>query len=262
MRPASVAVVTGASRGVGLVVAEALAQAGARVATVARSGGASLPGGIALSADVSRLEEVERVRAEVLERLGPPSILVNAAGVFGELAPTSATDPARWLETVEVNLFGPYLTCRVFLGGMLEAGFGRIVNVTSANSLHPPGPLGAAYSTSKAALNHFTRCLAAELEGTGVTANVFHPGDIRTEMWADIREQAGALGPAGAPYLQWCDWVAETGGDPLERSARLVLGLCGDDAAGVNGRFLWIEDGLQPPSESWGEPAGRLPWEA
>ena len=72
---------------------------------------------------------------------------------------------------------------------MVDAGWGRIVNLTSAASLHPPGPMNSAYGTAKAALNQFTRHLAAELAGTGVTANVLHPGDVKTEMWADIRDR-------------------------------------------------------------------------
>ena len=92
-------------------------------------------------------------------------------------------------------MVGPYLTCRAFVGGMIERGWGRIVSFSSAAALHPPGPINSAYGTSKAALNQFTRHLAAELVGTGVTANVIHPGDVKTEMWADISDQAAELGP-------------------------------------------------------------------
>jgi NAD(P)-dependent dehydrogenase (short-subunit alcohol dehydrogenase family) len=73
---------------------------------------------------------------------------------------------------------------------MVDAGWGRIVNVSSAAALAPPGPLNSAYATSKVALNQLTRQLAAELVGTGVTANVIHPGEVKTEMWADIRDKA------------------------------------------------------------------------
>ena len=77
---------------------------------------------------------------------------------------------------------------------------GRIVNVTSAASLHEPGPINSAYGTSKAALNQFTRHLAAEIAGTGVTANVIHPGDVKTEMWAEIRANAARLGHEASAY--------------------------------------------------------------
>jgi NAD(P)-dependent dehydrogenase (short-subunit alcohol dehydrogenase family) len=131
------------------------------------------------------------------------------------------------------------------------------VNVTSAASLHPPGPLGSAYATAKAGLNQLTRHLAAELDGTGVTANVIHPGDVKTDMWADIRDQTLALGPEGEAQRQWVDWVEETGGDPPAKAVELVLRIVDSDA---NGRFLWIEDPLQPPIPSWEEPEASQPW--
>jgi NAD(P)-dependent dehydrogenase (short-subunit alcohol dehydrogenase family) len=141
---------------------------------------------------------------------------------------------------------------------MIEAAWGRIVNVSSAASLHPPAAFNSAYSTSKVALNHFTRSLAVELARTGVTANVIHPGDIKTEMFEDIRDQAERFGVEG--YLNWVKWMDETGGDPVDKAADLVLRLMADEAASVNGRFLWIEDGLQKPIPSWDANGGKLPW--
>jgi NAD(P)-dependent dehydrogenase (short-subunit alcohol dehydrogenase family) len=244
------ALVTGASRGIGATIAQALDRAGARVARVSRSGEG-------FRADVSRVEEVERLAGEVRERLGPPTILVNAAGVFGPLDRLRDADPRRWLETISVDALGPYLTCRAFVGGMVDEGWGRILNVTSAASLHRPGLYGSAYATAKAALNQLTRHLAAELEGTGVTANVFHPGDVKTEMWEDIREQADRLGPSAEPLRQWVAWVEETGGDPPEKAADLVLRTLESDA---NGEFLWIDEPLQPPIPSWERPVAAEPW--
>jgi NAD(P)-dependent dehydrogenase (short-subunit alcohol dehydrogenase family) len=144
---------------------------------------------------------------------------------------------------------------------MIDHGWGRIVNVASANALHPPGPLHSAYGTSKAALNHFTRHLAAEVEGSGVTANVIHPGDVKTEMWADIRAKAQRIGPPAEPFLQWADWVEKTGGDDPEKAADLIINLMGDEAASVNGQFLWIKDALQAPIPSWSVGSGSQPWQ-
>jgi len=265
-----VAVVTGAGRGVGRAVALALAGAGAHVALVARgrmsldeaaaeiassSGQASV-----FPADVSSPDSVAALRDSIARSLGAPQILVNAAGIFGPIKLIKDSEPDPWLETIKTNLFGPYLTCRAFAADMIATGWGRIVNVTSAAALHPPGPLSSAYGTSKVALNQFTRHLAAELAGTGVTANVFHPGDVKTEMWADIRDKANAMGPDGAAYRQWVIWVGETGGDPPHKSADLVLRLMSSDADGTNGQFLWIEDGLQAPIPSWGDVADARPW--
>ena len=247
-----VAVVTGASRGLGRDVAAALADAGARVAEVSRTAER-------FTCDVSQLDEVERLRARVETEFGPPQILVNAAGIFGPVEPLTRSAPERWVETVLVDLIGPYLTCRAFAPGMIELGWGRIVNVTSAASLHPPGALGSAYATAKVGLNQLTRHLASELAGTGVTANVIHPGDVKTDMWADIRDQVAALGPEGAGHRQWAEWVEETGGDPPQKAVDLVLRIVESD---VNGAFLWIEDPLQPPIPSWDEPVAAQPWQS
>jgi NAD(P)-dependent dehydrogenase (short-subunit alcohol dehydrogenase family) len=183
--------------------------------------------------------------------VGAPQILVNAAGVYGPLEPLSQTDPESWIRALAVDLIGPYLTCRAFVPGMRASGWGRIINVSSASSLHPPGVLGTAYTTAKAGLNHLTRHLAAELRGTNVTANVIHPGDVKTGMWADIRSQAGALGVDGESALRWADWVEETGGDPPSKAVDLVIRIIGSDE---NGRFLWIDDPIQPPVPSWVDP--------
>ena len=80
--------------------------------------------------------------------------------------------------------------------------------MTSAASLHPPGPLNSAYGTAKVALNQLTRHLAAEIAGLGVTANVIHPGDVRTDMWADIRDKARGAGSG----RRWLPCVGRVGG--------------------------------------------------
>jgi NAD(P)-dependent dehydrogenase (short-subunit alcohol dehydrogenase family) len=248
-----VAVVTGASRGVGQRMAVRLAKAGAAVALVARgdcsqtaheiheNGGQS----IVIRADVSKPVEVDMLKAGVEGQLGVPSILINNAGVFGPLQEIKDVDGQAWIDTIMVNTIAPFLLCRVFVGGMIAQGWGRIVNVSSAASLHTPSTLNSAYGTSKTALNQMTRHLAAELEGTGVTANVIHPGDVKTEMWADIREKAGSEGG----YGRWAKWVEETGGDDPEKAADLVLELISE--VSINGKFLWIKDSLQTPIASW-----------
>ena len=170
--------------------------------------------------------------------------------MFGPFQTVQASDANAWIATQMLNVIAPYLLCRAFAGGMIDAGWGRIINVSSAAALHTPGPMNSAYGVSKAALNQLTRQLAAEIAGTGVTANAIHPGDVKTEMWADIRDQVAHL-PASNGYRQWVKWVEETGGDPPEKAAQQVLRLCGDESAGVNGQFLWIEDGLQRPIASW-----------
>ncbi len=261
---------TGASRGVGRRIAVRLANTGASVALVARSHAAleetrneiEVHGGRALAfpVDLGEPHSIGPLKDAIERDLGVPSILVNAAGVFGPIDLVGDTDSAAWIETIQINAIAPYLTCRAFVGGMVQRRWGRIVNVTSAAALHTPGPANSAYGTSKAALNQFTRHLASELEGTGVTANVIHPGDVKTEMWAYIKSEAQRLGNVADAYIQWADWVAATGGDDPEKAAVLVADLMDDEAAAVNGRFLWIKDGLQAPIPSWGEPQDLQPW--
>lgn len=265
-----IAVVTGAGRGLGRGVAVALARRGHPVIGVARSAPqlaetadiVQAAGGQMLTrpTDVSDPAAVAAMAAFVHEQLGPPSILVNAAGVFGPIALIRDTDARAWIETIMVDAIAPYLTTRAFVGDMIDAGWGRIVNITSAASLHPPGALNSAYATAKVALNQLTRHTAAEVAGTGVTANVIHPGDVKTDMWQDIHDRVADMGPEAEPYRQWAAWVAETGGDPPEKAVELVLRLTGDEGADVNGRFCWIEDPLQAPIPSWGESEELQPW--
>ena len=260
-----VAVVTGASRGVGRAIALALAADGADLVIVARDAAAldrvaeeiRAAGGVALAVptDVSDRTAVDRLADAIAgARMSPPTILVNAAGVFGPLRLVVDSDPEEWIRTLEVNLHSAYFTMRRFLPGMIAAGWGRILNVTSAAAVHTPGPLNSAYATSKVALDQLTRQVATELVGTGVTANVFHPGDVKTEMFERIRDDVAALGSAAdANYGPWVDWMERTGGDPVEKAAELVLRVVHDEGGVPNGRFLWIADGLQTPVATWDE---------
>jgi NAD(P)-dependent dehydrogenase (short-subunit alcohol dehydrogenase family) len=267
-----VALITGAGRGIGRLAALRLAGRGVRVALVSRSADQLgrtadeiVAGGgiaIAMPANVASPQAVAAMKAEVEGRLGAPSILINAAGVFGPIQLVWKTEPAAWIDAVMVNAIGPYLACHAFVESMVQDGWGRIINVTSAAALHEPGPINSAYGTSKAALNQFTRHLAAEIAGSGVTANVIHPGDVKTEMWADIRDGVQDLGPIAERYRDWAAWVDRTGGDDPSKASDLIEALLSERAASINGRFLWIKDGLQSPIPSWGEFEPAKAWEA
>jgi NAD(P)-dependent dehydrogenase (short-subunit alcohol dehydrogenase family) len=197
----SLALVTGASRGIGLEIAKALANAGHQVIAVSRKPGTETHSNItSIACDISDNNAVTELQKKVSTEHGDVQILVNAAGVFGPIALIKDSNPHEWVETIMIDTVAAYYTSRVFLPAMLEKKWGRIINVSSAAALHQPGKLNSAYATAKVALNQFTRHLAAEIAGSGVTANVIHPGDVRTEMWADIKAKADALGPDGADY--------------------------------------------------------------
>jgi NAD(P)-dependent dehydrogenase (short-subunit alcohol dehydrogenase family) len=134
---------------------------------------------------------------------------------------------------------------------MIAARWGRIVNVSSAAPLYPPAAVNSAYGTSKAALNQMTRHLAVELAGTGVTANVIHPGSLKTEMWADIKSQIVAAGSGAAGLQEWVNMVEATGGDSTEHAIDLVFTLIGEKGAGTNGRFCWPTGIVEEPLPSW-----------
>lgn len=190
------AIITGAGRGIGAVAAERLARAGASVVLTARSedqleavaerirsaGGKA----IGVAADVSDLEGVEEVVESALDQFGRVDILVNNAAVVWPIDEVVDVDAEEWAYAIHVNLVGPFYMARNVLPLMVEAGRGRILNITSGAARNPI--LGAsAYCASKAGLDMLTLSLARELEGTGVTVNGLSPGMVDTEMQSDIR---------------------------------------------------------------------------
>ena len=261
LSPAQTALVTGAGSGVGEAVARALAQHGLNLALVGRrkdrlekiAAAIVAAGGVgaAFPCDVADPAAVDALRAAVEARFGAPQVLFNGAGLFGECLTIGESSPAVWLETVRINTLGPYLVCRAFMAGMIARGWGRIFNVSSAAALSPVYNVSSAYQLSKVALNHFTRQLAQELEGTGVTANVLHPGEVKTEMFAAIKADAASRTGAGRGMLKWVEKVELSGGDPPEKTAALVLEMLQPANDAVNGRFLWIKDGMKAPMPSW-----------
>jgi NAD(P)-dependent dehydrogenase (short-subunit alcohol dehydrogenase family) len=256
-----VAVVTGSSGGLGREVGVALAAAGAQVALFARSGAGlsesaaivrELAGSdpLLIEGNVSDTTDVERLHQTVTARFGAVSILVNAAGTFGPISTVADSDPDQWTETILTNAVGPYLTARVFVPEMVERGWGRIINVSSAAAFMDAGPLNSAYSVSKTALNRFTRHLASELQGSGVTVNVLHPGSLRTPMWADIQTKA-ALEPQAQGLRDWATLVGETGGDSMEEAVRLVMSLVAQECQ-TTGEFCWPENmKVSEPMATW-----------
>jgi gluconate 5-dehydrogenase len=190
----TVALVTGGSRGLGLEIAAALAQAGARLALVARrpeffeAAREVVPDALALTGNVAVAAEVARVVAETAARLGPPGILVNAAGISWG-APAMDMPLERVQEVFQVNVAGALLCAQAVAPAMREQGYGKIINVASVAGIkgHPPEVLDAVgYSASKGALIALTRDLAVKWGRHGIRVNALAPGFFPTRMTEKI----------------------------------------------------------------------------
>ena len=221
-----VALVTGGGRGIGRMIAQELADAGMRVAVAARSADqvedtARDIGGLAVTADVSKQEDVDAMIATVERELGPIDLLVNNAGVWGSSALPHEQEPADWWRVFEINLLGPYLCARAVLPGMIERGRGRIVN-TGSGASYLPGVSSTSYGGSKAALGRFGEIFARQAADKGVFVFVISPGLVRTEM-------TQAFGGDEVPWT------------PPELAPRLVRVLASGRADRLAGRYIHAE---------------------
>ena len=223
-----VAIVTGASSGIGRRTAELLAERGARVALFARSkekldavvrGNASM---LAVQGDVAELAAVERLFATTESRLGHVDVLVNNAGMI-DPGPLVETTHDEWERMFAVNVHGVFMTCRRALPSMIERRSGVIVNVASISGVPGPEkfPGWVSYCACKAAVIGFTEALAVEVKGHGIRVNSVSPGAVDTPMW----EEASG----GAPASMTPGEVAET-----------ILFLASERSRPINGQDLHV----------------------
>lgn len=186
------ALVTGGGQGIGRAFAHALGEAGAKVAVVGRdlkkleSVGDELHAKgvetMAIAADVRDPKQVERYVKTVIDEWGDLTIAVNNAGI-NENSPAEETPLSEWDDTMDVNLRAVFLGCQAAARVMLPAGYGKIVNTSSAASVIIPHPQKqVAYNTSKAGVVHLTKSLAAEWAARGVRVNAISPGGIYTPL--------------------------------------------------------------------------------
>jgi len=239
-----VAVITGASKGLGKAMALALGAAGASIALVSRNieelnhVGRSVKdaGGEArvFQADVSEEDQVRKLERDVLGAFGKVHILINNAGI-NIRKPLVEFTLEEWRRVLDTNLTSVFLMCRSFIPGMKGAGYGRILNMTSTMSwVSLPGR--AAYSASKTALLGVTRALALELAPDAITVNAISPGPFGTEMNTalmqnpEINQQFLSKIPLG----RW---------GKVEEIGQLALYLCSEDAGFITGTDIVIDGG-------------------
>lgn len=238
-----VALVTGASRGIGRAIAERLARDGRHVVLVSRSEGPltevrssieSSGGSASLAAaDVGEPASWRATVERVAEELGRLDILVNNAGVTRDNLSLRMSDD-EWMAVLQVNLTAAFVACRAAARPMMKGRFGRIVNIGSTSGL--VGNAGQAnYAAAKAGLVGLTRTLARELGGKGVTANVVAPGFVETDMTADLPAEVKSrvLGSMAVNRLG-------TPGDVAEA----VSYVSGDGAGYLTGQVIAVDGGL------------------
>jgi len=249
-----VAIVTGGGRGIGRLVAEALAAAGAAVAVTARSEDqlaetvASISGAggtaIALPGDVSDPESVTAAVQQVERLLGPIDLLINNAGISGPVGPVWEVDPGEWWRTFGVNLQGVFLFAHAVLPGMVARRSGRIINVAS-NAGAFRWPLVSAYAVSKAAVIKFTENVARETKHYGVKVFAIHPGLLPIGMTTAALE--GTF-PSESPEGRLSSWtrqqIDEGYGASREFAVELVLLLSSGEADSLSGCYLTVHDDL------------------
>ena len=243
-----VAIVTGAARGIGAATAQRLAQDGFAVAVVDLDESATAAtvqaieaaGGraVAVGADVGDADQVQAAVERVVAELGPPVVLVNNAGVTRDNLLFKMTD-ADWDLVMHVHLRGSFLMTRAVQQHMVQAGWGRVVNLSSTSALGNRGQ--ANYATAKAGLQGFTKTLAIELGRFGVTANAIAPGFIQTEMTRATAERIGR---------DWDEYVAERAAAiPVARAgvpediAHTVSFFVSEGAGFISGQVIYAAGG-------------------
>jgi 3-oxoacyl-[acyl-carrier protein] reductase len=231
-----VAIITGASRGIGAAAAAALAEAGAAVMLAARDGARAsgvadainAKGGraVAMACDIVDYAGVERLAGETQQRFGAIDILVNNAGVAEPLGALAQGNPNQWGENVRINVIGAYHVARAVLAHMLAAHQGRIIHISSGGT-HRAIEGISAYCVSKAGLAMLSRAITAEYADAGIKVFDLNPGIIDTDMVGLVRASGAATALGHIPRSALA---------PVDHPAAAIRYLCtvaADDLAGT-----------------------------
>ena len=243
-----VAVITGASQGLGLAIARAYVQAGASVALCARDAAMldlaqrelsdrAVAGQVVTvhPADVSQPADVQALARTALGAFPRIDILVNNAGVYGPFGALEEVDWEEWAQAIAINLLGSVLMCRAFLRHFKSNRAGKIIQVSGGGATRPM-PRISAYAASKAAVVRLVETLAEEVRADGVDVNAIAPGALNTRMLDQILA-AGPESVGAAKHLEMLKQKQQGGSSP-ERAAALAVWLGSSASDGISGKLL------------------------
>jgi NAD(P)-dependent dehydrogenase (short-subunit alcohol dehydrogenase family) len=241
------AIVTGGGSGIGLAISERLASEGVAAAVFDRDGGSAeaaaakivASGGTAIgvAVDVTDRSQIDAGVADVRARIGRPTILVNNAGLQG-FDPFLSISVEKWNHILAVNLTGTFNCCQAVVPDMIEAGWGRIVNISSSSAQRGQ-PLMTHYVSSKAGVIGLTKALALELGPRGITVNTIPPGFIDTPMLR-ASERQGFLGEGVEHHAS--QTPVRRVGRPEDIAATCAF-LVRDEAGYITGQVIGVNGG-------------------
>ena len=240
-----VAIITGASKGIGKCIAETFAREGCNLTIASRhfdeiSAAAEelkkynvdvLP----IKCDVSNPSEVKEMVKKTVGHFKKIDILVNNAGIYGPLGLLSDNDLEFWAKTININLMGTVMCTKFVIPYMMKARKGKIINFSGGGSGGLPTPTISAYATSKVAVVRFTEVIAEEVKDYNIQVNSIAPGGVNTRLLDQVLEAADKL---DKKFLGKAKKQKETGGTPPEKAAQLVLYLASDDSDGITGKLI------------------------
>jgi len=243
-----VAVITGASQGLGFEIAKKYLEAGSSLTICARNGQlleqaktelrrlvSANQDICALTADISRQDDVKAVVEATLKSFGRVDILVNNAGVYGPKGTIEEVDWQEWMQAIEINLYGSILMCRAVLPHFKAQGRGKIVQLSGGGATNPL-PRISAYAISKTAVVRFVETLAEEVREDHIDVNALAPGALNTRMLDEVLE----AGPEKVGHLFYERSLKQkqSGGTPLGKGADLAVFLGSSLSDGITGKLI------------------------
>jgi NAD(P)-dependent dehydrogenase (short-subunit alcohol dehydrogenase family) len=242
------ALITGASQGLGKVIAKAYVERGANVAICARDAAMlesvrtellPLASGeqkiLARPCDVSKPEQVTAFVEHAVATFPELDIAVNSAGIYGPKGLVEDNDWAAWVQAIEIDLFGAVLLCRAVVPHLKKRGYGKIIQLSGGGATAPL-PRLSAYATAKAAVVRFAETLAHEVQAHRIDVNCIAPGALNTRMLDEILEAGPDV--VGADFYKKSLAQKESGGAPLHRGADLAVFLASAASDGITGKLI------------------------